>query len=376
MDDGSTELDVSGQIAGGAWTTVDKTQTLDTTVLEIRLGTSGDKIAVFGVNAIEAAYPESTILTGGATKAANTISCPVVAGQWAYQPSALPAAMVADESVHLRKFVFTNINKSVDPATADVEWFYTLPGSNTEASVLLTGESLTDLSAYSTQAVRWTGIAGDGMDYDGGAATANKFALLSYWFKSSSALRQRIFNSGGVASRVFHDSGTILDIEFYHSSGAAYDLTVASVIAADGTWHHVLFSVDVSDTGSDFLYVNDALQSISPVQADFNIEWDALDATIDFGVNGTGDPFNGDIADFYLTNEYLDISVEANRRKFIDASGAPVDLGADGSTPTGTAPLFFQKGPASSFPTNLGSAGDWTDKGNIADGDVVTTAGA
>lgn len=51
---------------------------------------------------------------------------------------------------------------------------------------------------------------------------------------------------------------------------------------------------------------------------------------------------NGCLADLYFApGQYLDMSIAANRRKFIDASGYPVDLGADGSTPTGAAPAVF-----------------------------------
>jgi hypothetical protein len=47
--------------------------------------------------------------------------------------------------------------------------------------------------------------------------------------------------------------------------------------------------------------------------------------------------------------------------KFRTADGKPVDLGADGSTPTGTAPQIFRTGDATAFLINVGSGGGTND---------------
>jgi hypothetical protein len=46
-------------------------------------------------------------------------------------------------------------------------------------------------------------------------------------------------------------------------------------------------------------------------------------------------------------------------------AGAPVSLGADGSTPTGTAPIIFLSGATSSWETNKGSGGGFTENGGL-----------
>ena len=68
-----------------------------------------------------------------------------------------------------------------------------------------------------------------------------------------------------------------------------------------------------------------------------------------------------------MAAEYLDISVENNRRKFIDADGFPVDLGSDGSTPTGIAAIMFFSGATVSWHTNDGSGGGFTENGALTD---------
>lgn len=49
---------------------------------------------------------------------------------------------------------------------------------------------------------------------------------------------------------------------------------------------------------------------------------------------------SGSLFDYWEAHDFIDISVEANRRKFIDSLGYPVDLGGDGSNP-GVTPIVF-----------------------------------
>jgi len=77
---------------------------------------------------------------------------------------------------------------------------------------------------------------------------------------------------------------------------------------------------------------------------------------------------NCEIADLYLnTATSLDLSSTANRRKFISAEDKPVDLGSDGSTPTGTAPLIFLSNPTATWQNNLGSGGNFNENGALTD---------
>jgi hypothetical protein len=133
-------------------------------------------------------------------------------------------------------------------------------------------------------------------------------------------------------------------------------------------WHHLLISAQFAATPIVRVYLDDNVASISesvtPIEGD--IDW----TVDDYAWGSTTDEatrYNGDMAEMYLTNEYLDISVEANRRKFIDASGKPVDLGADGSLPTGTAPLVYFSGDTNSWHINKGSGGGFTETGALTD---------
>jgi hypothetical protein len=84
------------------------------------------------------------------------------------------------------------------------------------------------------------------------------------------------------------------------------------------------------------------------------------------GVSSIGSASNavafyyGALSEIYFTtpDSLFDITVQANREKFIK-NGRPVDLGADGSLPTGTKPIVYIKGNYESFTNNLGSGGKY-----------------
>lgn len=133
-----------------------------------------------------------------------------------------------------------------------------------------------------------------------------------------------------------------------------------------GEWHHGICSWDLA-TGTSIMYVDDVEEAAPSTVVDDTIDYTkdrAAIASID------GIPFfDGEMSELYFTTEFIDISVEANRRKFITSDGKPADLGADGSTPTGNQPIVYISGDASVWNdgTNLGSGGDFVMSGAVTD---------
>ncbi len=133
-------------------------------------------------------------------------------------------------------------------------------------------------------------------------------------------------------------------------------------------WNHILFAFNGVATPVSQLYINDVVPSTTfaggPSEGD--IDWTIADYGC--GANATGaNKYNGDFAQVYITDEYLDISILANRRKFISSNGKPVEIGSDGSDPTGTAPLVLFDGATVSWHTNKGSGGGFTEVGALTD---------
>ena len=144
----------------------------------------------------------------------------------------------------------------------------------------------------------------------------------------------------------------------------------ASGLSTD-TWHTVLFSANLTNASLRHWYVDNVSVPSPTIGAYTNTNIDFTNT--DHGIaarSGGSDKWDGEIGFLYVSQEYIDFSSEANRLKFFDAFGYPVDLGSDGSTPTGSQPLIYiNKGFHSG--TNSGSGGNFTAQGTPTDGGYV-----
>lgn len=164
---------------------------------------------------------------------------------------------------------------------------------------------------------------------------------------------------------------------FAEDSGKSRIVTLRSTNTytdSDG-WTHLLVSVDLA-AGSGHLYVNGVDDEDTGVTSLTNANIYFTGASTWYVgrlySNAASLPCEGDMAELWFTNEYVDLSVQSNREKFVSGTGAsavPVDLGSDGSTPTGTQPKVYFKGAASVWNagTNAGSGGNFGMTGSVTD---------
>ena len=160
-----------------------------------------------------------------------------------------------------------------------------------------------------------------------------------------------------------------------HSAGASelIDMNSSVEILADGRWHHVMFSTNTS-SDTHHLYVDGVDAADKQNSTTGTMDLTQTDYTI--GGASWGVKMHGDIADLYFTDEYIDLSSSSNRIKFIDANKLPVSLGSDGSTPTGTAAkVYLNQNTLSTWHTNAGTGGGFTESGALTDGLAVRPAG-
>ena len=142
-----------------------------------------------------------------------------------------------------------------------------------------------------------------------------------------------------------------------------------------GGWHNILIAVDTSRTGTGgslkqaLLYLDDQFVPLQSQADSAGGPLTMLMSGLAVGVPDTPDddtPLTGYMSDYWVApGQYVDFSVVATRRLFIDANGRPVNLGDDGSTPTGTAPAIFfalasDDSTATDWGINLGTGGDFT----------------
>lgn len=202
---------------------------------------------------------------------------------------------------------------------------------------------------------RGTGLTG---------ASDGKKGLFSCWFKTGSAANQRIISSTGQTLDVFQDGAQTFRIDARTSGGTRILRIHTAATIDDDAWHHLLASWDMA--ANKFMYLDDASDLVSVTFDDDTIDYTVADWAIGAQVTAAN-KMNGCLADVWFNNEYLDLSVVANRRKFIDGSGNPVDLGSDGSFPTSTTPLLFFSDVVANWHINKGSGGGFTENGTLTD---------
>ena len=206
-------------------------------------------------------------------------------------------------------------------------------------------------------------------------AALGKQGLVSVWFKlnGGDAARQSIFGISNVSTSVSRigvqrETTNLLRIFGFNTAGTQR-LNMASTASyvSGGGWKHLLAAWDLA-TPVARLFVSDADdEAAGSTETDDTLDYTNTNVSVGGSVNGS-EKITMDLADLYVNlAATLDPSVEANRRKFISASLKPVDLGQDGSTPTGSQPLVFFSGDAAAWATNKGSGGAFTVNGALAD---------
>ena len=202
-----------------------------------------------------------------------------------------------------------------------------------------------------------------------------KSFLISFWmdFNSNSrdGMTNQIYANNGNAFYMQRRLDNKLEIEFENAAGGKlYQATTTANLTYSSGLTHVLLAVDLTNT-TVHLYLNDAAPSLSITTAPVNDTINFAAGTFNVGAGG-GSFHGGNLGQFYIAQEYLDVSILSNRRKFINADLTPVDFGADGSEPTGNQPIIFLNNPFGTFQNNLGSGGNFTVGGTLAQGIKLT----
>lgn len=231
-------------------------------------------------------------------------------------------------------------------------------------------------TGYTAQGVRFNGSTIMNLASLSGLADGQK-GTISFWFKfvGGDGSFQLLVETRDEQSLVlYRDNANKWTFTLGATpSGTALNFTGATAYtSAMANWVHMIASWDLSGGGSALLYVNDTVMTAPSFSGGSTINYLATDTNWDFGARtGLAIPLNCDIADFYLnTTEYINIANTTERRKFIDGSGKPVDLGATGSTPTGTAPMIFFSGSVATWHQNKGTGGG----GTIVSGSLSASA--
>lgn len=235
----------------------------------------------------------------------------------------------------------------------------------------------------------------DGADFDGtndyqsfaGALAGladGKQGTFSGWIRMDGGdnATQRLLSlvvSGGNRFVISRFSTNVIRVTATNGAGATILLieSTGTVLAGSG-WHHIAVSWDLATPGSGQVYLDGVSDISSTTYTDDTIDYAA--ATVSrigaLGTDASG-KFNGAMAEFWFDDTRVDFSTELT--KFRSAAGKPVDLGADGSTPTGSSPVIFchlDDGEAvANFATNRGTGEDFTITGTLETADTSPSDG-
>ena len=200
--------------------------------------------------------------------------------------------------------------------------------------------------------------------------TDSKQITISGWVKTNVTGTKVILNLGDnnpdhLYFRVGFDNRLRLDFS-NTSLTDIYQSNAINPALTPGQYYHVLISIDLSDSGRHHIYVDDVDRTTIPTTYTDDTA-DFTPSRVTVGANfANNNKFDGAFADLWVDfGTYIDFSVEENRRAFIDANGNPVDLGADGSKPTGTSPDVFLSGDTADWHTNKGTGGGFTENGAL-----------
>jgi len=223
-------------------------------------------------------------------------------------------------------------------------------------------------SGYTANAVNFDG-SGDYLNRGGDltGVAGSKLWTVSVWVKipNVASAEHYIFNdSGGNRYNFSVQAGGLVQITA-RTSGNFETLRVnATAAVSSAAWAHILFSVDLSDTGKRHLYVNGT---------DTSPSWDTYsNAAMGFsdsehyinGYNTSSDNVMDMAEAWFDIGTYIDFDVESNRELFA-SGGKPVNLGDNGEIPTGSSPIMFFSGETDLWHTNKGTGGGFTENGAL-----------
>lgn len=192
-----------------------------------------------------------------------------------------------------------------------------------------------------------------------------KTASVSLWikFNGGDGVAQSIWTISSTTSTRFSvskDAANKIELFGRNSAGTTIlsQVTTTATIVA-GAWHHLLVSVDMAATNHIFI------DGVDAAITDTTSTDDTLDLGSNrytFGGSAANTPaglLDASVAEFWCDDVY--IATVASFR----TGSSPISLGADGSTPTGSQPVWYLKGSGDDFDLNDGTGEDFTITGAL-----------
>ena len=212
-----------------------------------------------------------------------------------------------------------------------------------------------------------------GNNFFGGAFTSKK-GTFSLWLKphANGSFQSVFFAESLLFGVQMNPAGVItVSASSFAPIVGLIVITSSPTTLIDEVWSHVMCSWDLNVPITE-LWINDVDVNDHTTEVDGLIQFTVANSAQDrFTIGATASPgadkIDTGVAECYFNHdEFLDLQVKSNRRKFVTAQLKPVFLGDDGIVPTGTVPRIYCRGGAASFPTNRGSGPNFAEQGALS----------
>lgn len=189
---------------------------------------------------------------------------------------------------------------------------------------------------------------------------------ISLWFRldgSNGVRRQLLFNTGGTVDISITSTNQVVVFISAPATSSFIQITSSSTYTAGATWHHLLASWDTNGAvglKSKWLYIDGVLEhgAVADVGSASQVGYTPANWYV---CSQSGTSFmDGCLSEvWFAPGQFVDFLQSGNRSKFRNLAGHPINLGTDGSLPTGTAPALYLSNAFSTFELNNGTGGDF-----------------
>lgn len=187
---------------------------------------------------------------------------------------------------------------------------------------------------------------------------------ISFWIKPDLGANetQRIIDIDNTSTSPFQEwrislqtnasSQARLDFEWQEDNSNFWRaLSNYNTDIVSGSWNHILYSIQIaSNDATHQIAINDSVVTVNDNDAGsgiINLMDTSKNSIVGKQDGASNLYYDGCLSEFWMKDDYYNLSSQSNRRKFISSNSKPVELPAS--------PLVYLKGTASSW-ANTGSS--------------------
>ena len=193
-----------------------------------------------------------------------------------------------------------------------------------------------------------------------------KTGTLSFLMRPTATNGSKFIFTSTAESVFVRTVGDALDIKLFTGSTTLLQMFATQVITV-GKLVHIFASWDLGNNKANIYIdgVDKTTIAVGPINN--NIDYVKDNWHVGNRVLIPTSFMEGVLGQFWFSSEYVDPATDINKFYI----NGPVDLGGDGSLPTGTQPIIFLNNSPATWGNNLGSGGNFSAVGSVVDAGTI-----